>query len=51
MLTTNLSLHLSRAGQIADILPMPDFRERFADQGEPGNREFSNVREGLIVGE
>jgi hypothetical protein len=27
-----------------------DFKERFADLGEPGNREFSNVREGLIVG-
>ncbi|KAL7412779.1 general substrate transporter [Mrakia frigida] len=40
-------------GQIADILPMPDFVERFAEvnTADPtGPKIFSNVRSGLIVG-
>lgn len=37
-------------GQIADILLMPDFLNRFAQLNEAGVREFSIVREGLVVG-
>lgn len=36
-------------GQIADILLMEDFLERFAQVNAAGEREFTVVREGLIV--
>ncbi|EIW73633.1 hypothetical protein TREMEDRAFT_71013 [Tremella mesenterica DSM 1558] len=37
-------------GQISDILLIPDFLQRFGQQGPDGTYAFSNVREGLIVG-
>jgi len=37
-------------GQIADILLMQDFLDRFAQTNSAGEKEFSVVREGLVVG-
>ncbi|GAA94684.1 uncharacterized protein L969DRAFT_87595 [Mixia osmundae IAM 14324] len=37
-------------GQISDILVMRDFLERFGETNTSGGVQFSNVREGLIVG-
>lgn len=37
-------------GQIADILLMEDFLDRFAQTNSAGEKEFSVVREGLVVG-
>lgn len=37
-------------GQISGFLEMPNFLERYGEQGPDGTYTFSNVRSGLIVG-
>lgn len=37
-------------GQISGFLEMPDFLDRFAQTNSDGERAFSTVRSGLIVG-